>query len=491
MNHIFGLWNKLNDEGNKHIGELFIDGNHLELYVRDTVDPFDHILFGSDGERYYMVSSIGDGLPTTERLLYNSNCLHVRYAIVQNQPIDYQGNDVLVKSFSFVIPELINWIDDRTVCVEYCEDGSSASEKNMDPIPLKEESPKVWIGYESESLLQSIHVDPRTTQIIKNQPRVYVTYSEPVSIDNVFMDITVLMQFWGLNIGRVSIVDDIRLTFVNPDHEAHLYLNHDYSYNLPYYPFYSKSKTTFSMLRDKLIYYFGSWYSFCANDTFSSLRHMFFFTNQDKKMYIDDAFIEYVRILEGYHLRTSADEAQSQNLKDAISSCTREIKKLIFTDEGKPLFERVLKESIPDWNFNSSHANDIAHWIAQGYLARTGLRERLQKLDSHYFSLISLNAPYVLSTDNPRSPYYQNKNPSISFFDSIVATRNIFAHYKADISKMLSTSQKEDTINILKAMIIMIWYENMGMDQDLIRDIMIRDEELHFITSTLIPQTKS
>lgn len=40
------------------------------------------------------------------------------------------------------------------------------------------------------------------------------------------------MQFWGLMIGHVSNVDDIRLTFEGRTYKNWLYINKDFSYNL-------------------------------------------------------------------------------------------------------------------------------------------------------------------------------------------------------------------------------------------------------------------
>lgn len=42
-----------------------------------------------------------------------------------------------------------------------------------------------------------------------------------------------------------------------------------------------------------------------------------------------------------------------------------------------------------------------------------------------------------------------------------------------------------DTLNVLKALIIMIWFSQMGMEQEMIRQIMIRDSELRFQTMCL------
>lgn len=52
------------------------------------------------------------------------------------------------------------------------------------------------------------------------------------------------------------------------------------------------------------------------------------------------------------------------------------------------LGEGAIKRVFPDWKYNSSHMEDIAGWIAAGYLAKTPLSYRLQELDNMNLSII-------------------------------------------------------------------------------------------------------
>ena len=47
---------------------------------------------------------------------------------------------------------------------------------------------------------------------------------------------------------------------------------------------------------------------------------------------------------------------------------------------------------------------------------------------------------------------------------------------------VLEITQMYDVLNVLKALIIMIWFSRMGMDLEMIRNIMVRDSELNLQT---------
>jgi hypothetical protein len=71
------------------------------------------------------------------------------------------------------------------------------------------------------------------------------------------------------------------------------------------------------------------------------------------------------------------------------------------------------------------------------------------------------------------------------FYGEIVATRNYYSHYKVERKNVLEFHQMGDTINALKALIIMIFYSRMGMESSVIRRIIMWDSELNFRTMCL------
>ena len=67
-----------------------------------------------------------------------------------------------------------------------------------------------------------------------------------------------------------------------------------------------------------------------------------------------------------------------------------------------------------------------------------------------------------------------------------MATRNYYSHYKDDKKNVLEFCQMNETINVLKALLIMILYSHMGIDKETIKKIMVGDSELHFQTGCLV-----
>ena len=56
--------------------------------------------------------------------------------------------------------------------------------------------------------------------------------------------------------------------------------------------------------------------------------------------------MEYVRIIEEYHLRITGEEKVSDELRSALKTVEKDIKKLIFSDDGKPLFSNAFSNSL-------------------------------------------------------------------------------------------------------------------------------------------------
>ena len=362
-----------------------------------------------------------------------------------------------------------------------------AFEKALPSIVLKEANPHIEIAYESNSYRNYIREDSKTTFVIKNQPRIFVNYENSVDVYRVRDDVSSIMQFFGLLLGHVSVADDIRLDLEGQRFKSWLYINKDLSYNLYARNSHDELRTNFSDMTDMVEKYFTQWYDFCYNESFTYIRRMYFRANEFKEIFAEDILVEYVRILEGYHLRISQDEDKLLKLKQAIKDSEKEIKKMIFTDEGKPLFEKAFRQEIPNWKFNSDHSTEVAHWIACGYLGKKGLAQRIKELDDTYFNIIAKNSRHILDSSRNKKTDTETTEEQLTeqFYKNIVATRNYFSHYKLDITNVLEFSQMNYTINALKALIICILYSHMGMNTDTIREIISRDAELMFQTGFL------
>lgn len=126
-------------------------------------------------------------------------------------------------------------------------------ELDMEPIILKQANPRIEIRLESKSVNTSFRGDDSVALTIKNVPRIYVDYNKKKDIKNVIDDIECLMQFFGLLIGTVSTVDDIRLSIEGQDLKSWLYINRDFSYNLRTQDIFDKPRTYYYVLSEYLL----------------------------------------------------------------------------------------------------------------------------------------------------------------------------------------------------------------------------------------------
>lgn len=478
MKRHIGLWEDERNE-QKAVSELVIEGNHIEFYRRGNYSPFHQTFICSDSDHKYKVFTHGMCDYGKHRTL-DSVCSHkVLYVLQQNCDFQ-QGFDINgINSASFIIPELIGWLGFRTVEQIYTADCKLAVVENKkSEIVLKESNPKIEILFETRNAIFDTGFDDRTTGVITNQPRIQITYDQAGDIHKLCNDINSVMQFFSLMIGYVSNVCDIRLDIEGQSLKSWLYVNRDFSYNMRAIWATEKMRTAYNNFQDLLNLYFENWYDFCNDDIYEFIRRMYFESNRNKDYFAEDIIVQYTKILEGYHLRVTGDETKANEFRDALKSVEKEIKSLIFNDKGKSLFTAVLNESVPDWKYNSSHAGDISAWIAKGFLSRTGLAQRLERLDSDYYCVIAKNSKYIQGLS-------REQDDEFNIYRRIVDTRNYYSHYKADINGVLNYNQICSAINTLKALILMILYTKMGMAANDARRIVSEDSELQIQTACL------
>lgn len=155
------------------------------------------------------------------------------------------------------------------------------------------------------------------------------------------------MQFFGLLIGKVSTVDNIRLSIEGQKRKSWLYINHDYSYNLMNRDVIDRPRTYHYVLGDNLILYFSNWRKFCLDDQFTLLRRIYFSVNDRKEIFAEEIFVEYMRILDGYHTRISGDAETEEKLKKALKAASKVIKTQIFEEDNRPIFEEAFQSVFP------------------------------------------------------------------------------------------------------------------------------------------------
>lgn len=484
MERHIGLWKKERSD-KPAVAELIIDGNSLEFFSRDYGHVFPCAFVGTDNDHKYKIFTNGSGGYGKHRTLENVGSYKAVYVLQQDckfkEGLVIEG----ITKASFIIPELIDWLELNTIDWGATDEGELLAIETKHPeIVLKARNPRVEIYYESKSSLYDGSVDDRTTFIIKNQPRIRISYEQSIDVVQVQNDIRALMQFFGLMIGYITDALDIRLDIEGQELKSWLYINEDFSYNLRTINAMDRPRTKLKSLEDNIKTYFENWYLFFNDDKFEMIRRMYFSGNNKKDIWAEDILVQYVRILEGYHLRVTEEEQKVSNIE-------KDIKKMIFTDEGQTLFIPIFEKA--DWKFNSSHAKRVASWIASGFLERIGLSERLKQLDNQYFNIIAENAQDIddLNKEVKTSEEEKGQNNVVEdYYRKIVATRNFYSHYKANRDNVLNFTQMCNTINVLKGLIIMILYTHMGMTNENARKIIIWDTELNFQTMCLRKDTE-
>lgn len=183
-----------------------------------------------------------------------------------------------------------------------------AIETKFPNIILREGNPKIEIYFEARSSLYDPNIDDRIAFEIRNQPRVRIIYHEPSNVEKLHSDIRGIMQFFGLMIGHITDVRDIRLDIQDQNLKSWLYINEDFSYNLRTITATDRPRTKLKRVEENLKKYFENWYNFYCDDKFELIRRMYFESNKRKDIYAQDILVQYVRILEGYHLRITDDE---------------------------------------------------------------------------------------------------------------------------------------------------------------------------------------
>ena len=474
-----------------HIGEIVIDGNKIEFYVREHSNPFVRAYYGGDECFGYTVYVSGTEYMGPNRTLDNSMCRRVQCVLKSAQyhkdPIDKEN----VVGFSFTIPEFDSWINMRTVKYEQLSmtEAVGIEEDIEDIILLDSEETEVRLTFSSKTCRNAMDGWSATSIVVEKVPEIVTKYKSLVSLERVRSDIQMNMEFWGLIIGRVSTAEDIRIHFcedVSNSKNGHncklMFINADYSYNLRADNLFRKTNTNYKMLRDTIRQFYEGWDIFYHNKKYDYLRNNYFMVNRRNQPFLEDVFVTYVRFLEGYDLRLSGDDNVRDVIGNQIKDIEKEIKDSIRENDIKGKIENAIRSAVPDWNLNSSHATEIAKWIADGFIGKTTLETRIKRIDDKHFNIIAKNTDIINDSDDSND----DTSSASNYYRKIAITRNYYSHFKEDESGILNTRQMVETTNVLKGLILLIFYENMGMDVDDARKILLRDSELGFVTQCLM-----
>lgn len=436
----------------------------------------------------YTVYVNGPEYRGNNKTLDNSSCYRVlcvlKGLMFHKDPIATEN----VSEVTFAISEFVPWLKKKTVSYKQISETEAAGieERLQDIILLDTEAVTVIFSFTSKTCKNAMNSRSSTSVLVEKVPEIRIQYHVPASLERVRSDIQMNMEFWGLIIGHVSTVDDILVLFGNEDQHYcyQMYMNTDYSYNLRSVDLFHGTTTHYDSVKDKLPSLYLNWNKFFHDDKYTFLKNNYFAVNRRYQSFLEDMFVTYVRFLEGYDLRQSGDDKKKEKIFDAIKPIEKDIKNRIREDELKEKLEQVISPILPEWKINSSHAGEMASWIAGGYIGRTSLQTRLKRIDDAHLNIIAKNVSIINQKQSEEED--ERKFTSEEYYAKIVDTRNYYSHYKESEKNILSTSEMLETANVLKALILMIFYENMGMTVEDARKIIIWDSELGFETQCLM-----
>lgn len=451
--NIMDIWSNLNWDKKEDSGELIIDGNSISFRLKDcSFDMGSTFINKKDFDRYIVStngikSSDGTGyfLDVIDVFKYDGNYNEF------NQEIDK------VKSVSFNFPELANWL--KIQSVEYAwgeEDVLIAYEVKKEPIILKDNSLSIRIEYETESPFA--RNNDRTEFLLRNSPKVIISYYDDVSHRTAFNDIFKLMRFFGLIIGRVSCVENIILTTASKKIRA--YKNFDFSHNVKERFYTYNYRINYSDIFEKINDYVDKWYEHVNDESFNFILSAFFSCKTRGFTALEDYYLTYCRFLEGYDLIRNEEEKKSKEVEKKICNILKSENDVI------ELFKSIFDE------FSDSiyKPAKVAEYISKAFMERKGLQSRIEKLDEDFFSLIENNCNRRVNISNYKT-----------FIEKMVKTRNYYSHFNSKADEKLSFSQMIDTVEIFEAMIVSILLYEIGMDKEEIRKFLRKDEKYHFI----------
>jgi hypothetical protein len=449
-------------KGDGDVGQLSVDKNSISFHIDGSGDVFARNFVGSGDMHYYKVFTYGQGKSDSIGYFYRVSKVFLYNG---SDYTDYTGEYIEgIKSFSFEIPELSDWLMIPSVEVGALEDGTAIIHELLTPtIILREANPKIYLKYEIKDLINGIN--DRNEMSLKKMPRVYVEFSEPTNDIAISSNIEIIMRFFALLIGRISTADDIRLTLHKKDMRMWLYLNYDFSVNTNINAYWMRYRTKGEDIHGILKSWFNKWYSFSLDQSFKFLQDAYFHTCSKRMLSIEDTFLTYCRFLEGYDLRVSKDEEVANQLYD-----------LLIGSMGEKAVSDMLIPAFKEVGSKYRYKN-VAKWISTGFLGRRSLESRIKRLDEKFYGIIAANSESIVKIDSPKI-----------YYSKIVKTRNYYSHFKPNSTDILTIHELYYSLPVLDSIITTILMSEMGINSDTIKSIIIHDEVFWHLVTHLRPE---
>jgi len=453
--------NKIRDNGD--IGKLSINGNTISFHIDGYGDIFARNFVGRDSMHNYKVYTYGQSNADETGHFYRVS----KVFLYNGDYTEFTGDYITsIRSFSFEIPGLSNWLNIKSVDFGILENKTFIIRELPTPtIVLKQADPYIYIEFETKDVIESL--DDNNQKAIKKIPRIYVVFPNLVDDRKVVDTITILTRFFSLLVGKISIADDIRLNLEGKDMKMWLFLNKDFSVHSSWNAYWMRSRYKFEDVHDSLLQWFEKWYSFSCDESYEILQEAYFQICGKKTFYIEDIFLTYCRFMEGYDLRKSHDEEIAQELECEILPVLSEDS---FKKALSPYFIKASSKYRP---------KDAAQWISAGFLGRIGLDSRIKRLDEAHFSFVEINRERICKGIGVNQIY-----------GKISKTRNYFAHYKADKSGILEIGEMYNALSYMEMLILSVLMSEMGIDTETRENAFVHDEAFWMHATHLRPVTE-
>ncbi len=450
--------NEIRDDGD--IGQLSIKGNTITFHIDGYGDIFARNFVGRDSMHNFKVYTYGQSTADETGHFY-----HVSKVFLYNGNYkEFTGDYITgIRSFSFEIPGLSNWLNIVSVDFGFLEDKSIIIHEVPTPtIVLKQAAPNIFIDYEKKDALEIF--DDKNQKAIKKLPRINVVFTDLVDDRKVIDTITILMRFFSLLIGKISIAEDVRLDLEGKDMKMWLFLNKDISVHYSWNEYWPRNRYRFEDVHDSLQQWFEKWYSFSCDDSYEILQDAYFQICSKRTSFIEDIFLTYCRFMEGYDLRKSHDEEIAQELESDILSALSEDN---FKNAISPFFDKAVSKYKP---------KDTAQWISAGFLGRIGLDARIKRLDEANFYFIEINRDSISKGIDAQKIY-----------GKISKTRNYYAHYKSDKSGILEIGEMYNALSYMEMLILSVLLSEMGINIEARKNAFVHDEAFWMHATHLRP----
>jgi len=451
--------NLIKDDG--EIGQLSIKGNAITFHIDGYGDVFARNFVGCANTHIYKVFTYGQTNADATGYFYRVSKVFLYNG---NDYSDFSGDYISgIKSFSFEVPVLTQWLNIESVKRGVLEDKSIVVHEIPTPIfLLKKVDPHIYIKFETKDFLANI--DNPNEKALKKVPRIFVEFSSPKDDQTVTEIIRIIMRFFSLLIGKISTVEDIRIDLEGKHMKMWLFLNCDFSVHKSWQTYWLRSRFKAENVCEHLQKWFEQWYSFSSDKSFTLLQDAYFQIYNKKTYNIEDIFLTFCRFIEGYDLRKSDDEKIAGKLgHDLIPVLSDEL----FRNALAPYFVKASSKYKPKY---------VAQWISSGFLERVGLDYRIRRIDKAHFSFIAENRDRICKGIESNQLYLK-----------LSKTRNYYAHYKADKTGILELGEIYNALSYLEVLIISVLLSEMGIDEETRKNAFIQDELFWYHSTHLRP----